>query len=392
MPTYNGSCQEQLYLAQGKTADLSMRKQVIHFTIKASFHCLLALAFVRFYLNDQFKDFLEKRTTVTTKFEEAEALEFPTLTFCIHPGGKTSVAQKFGLTNFAETFLKETSTNLTLPQLFNELSYTLNQDFEIAVRTLYTKNTYLRPGLTSVPFRKTWLKFDTQPIITYFMGKCYKVQPLFDVRNSIDLHWEIALTVNNSIDMPRGIYLYFTSNETWNGIPLQRWPRYRPTKLYLSFKDDLHKILWRSVHQKFQSGAYNTSECLNENMENTTQYCQFLSEGFDLPICQKVKDLLKMFRMLMEKQWYSDCFKLVHATTYEIEHFKLQTYEEQEPDFLLFNLELNSMEQEIREEIPLITSQSLIGSIGGSLGMFFGFSISATFLYFFNKALQKYLN
>ena len=374
-----------------------MRRQVLHFIIKSSFHCLLAVAFIRFYLNEQFKDFLEKRTTVTTKFEEVEAQEFPTLTFCIHPGGKTSVARGFGLTNFAETFLKETSTNLTLPQTFNKLSYTLNQDFEIAVRTMYTKNTYLRPGLTSVPFRKTWLNFDTQPIRTYFTGKCYKVQPLFDVQKSINLYWEIALKVNNSMDMPRGINLHFTSNETWNGIPLQRWPRYHPTKLYLPFQNDFYKILWRSVHQKFQSGVYNTSECLNEslqkyeNMENS-QYCQFFSEGFDLPLCQKVKYLLKTFQMLLGKQWYSDCFKLAHATTYEIEHFELQTYEEPEPDFLWFSLELNSMEQEIREEIPLITSQSLIGSIGGSLGMFFGFSISATFLYFFNKALQKYLN
>ena len=377
-----------------------MRKQVVHFTIKASFHCLLAVAFVRFYLNDQFRDFLEKRTTVTTKFEEVEALEFPTLTFCIHPGGKTSVAHEFGLTNFAEIFLKETSTNLTLPQRFTKLSYTLNQDFEIAVRTWHSNNTNLnlRPGLTSLPFKKTWLKFDTQPIRTYFMGTCYKVQPLFDVRNTINLYFEITLKVNDSIDRPKGIYLYFTSNETWNGIPVQRWPRYHPTKLHLSFKSDFNKIFWRSVHQKFQSGVNNTSECLNEslqkyeNMNNISQYCQFFSDGFDLPPCHNSKDLLKTFRMTLSKQWYSECFKLAHATTYEIEHFEPQSYEEPSQSFLMFNLELNSMEQEIREEIPLITSQSLIGSIGGSLGMFFGFSLSATFLYFFNKTLHKYLN
>ena len=54
-------------------------------------------------------------------------------------------------------------------------------------------------------------------------------------------------------------------------------------------------------------------------------------------------------------------------------------------------LEFNilSMTKEIKEEIDIITLSDLIGSVGGSLGMFFGFSISASALYFMEKCIMK---
>ena len=48
-----------------------------------------------------------------------------------------------------------------------------------------------------------------------------------------------------------------------------------------------------------------------------------------------------------------------------------------------------SKTQEIREEIRVITTSSFIGSIGGSLGMFFGFSILSYALYFIDKCFEK---
>ena len=39
-------------------------------------------------------------------------------------------------------------------------------------------------------------------------------------------------------------------------------------------------------------------------------------------------------------------------------------------------LKLQSMTKEIREETEIVTTPDLIGSVGGSLGMFFGFTIA----------------
>ena len=57
-------------------------------------------------------------------------------------------------------------------------------------------------------------------------------------------------------------------------------------------------------------------------------------------------------------------------------------------------LEFNilSMTKEIKEEIDIITLSDLIGSVGGSLGMFFGFSISASAFYLMEKCIMKIIS
>ena len=48
------------------------------------------------------------------------------------------------------------------------------------------------------------------------------------------------------------------------------------------------------------------------------------------------------------------------------------------------------MEKEVQEEVKLLTTEDFIGSVGGSLGMFFGFSIYATFLYCIDQVLNRF--
>ena len=45
-------------------------------------------------------------------------------------------------------------------------------------------------------------------------------------------------------------------------------------------------------------------------------------------------------------------------------------------------------QQEIEEEVDVITLPQLIGSLGGSLGLFFGFSILSYFILFIERFLK----
>ena len=45
--------------------------------------------------------------------------------------------------------------------------------------------------------------------------------------------------------------------------------------------------------------------------------------------------------------------------------------------------------KEVQKEVLLLTLPDLIGSVGGGLGVFFGFSISAVLLYLIDKILGK---
>ena len=54
-------------------------------------------------------------------------------------------------------------------------------------------------------------------------------------------------------------------------------------------------------------------------------------------------------------------------------------------------VEMWSMLKQIKEEIEVISFASLIGSVGGSLGMFFGFSIASYILYLVDRFIDQFL-
>ena len=342
--------------------------------IRILFSFLLVGVFITFYFYDQVRDFAENRTTVAIRTEEAESIEHPTLTFCMDPGTKTSVAKEYGYQSFSDIFFKDIP-NTTLFQRFDNLSYTLNDDFEIMI-----SDQKLKIGITEVHERNSTLMFDTNPLRTYFFGTCYKVQPMFEINDHpFGLFWIVTLKVNKEIDKPRGISLFLTSNETWKGIAHQSWPKFNPAKANFLFENDFYKLQFRSIKLSYENGVENTSQCLSK----IPVPCTFFSDRIsNHSICEKYEDVQT------KNTNYTNCFRLLQATTYSFDQFQPQNYQKPNSSWLLIRMDLLSMEQEVREEIPVITSQSLIGSIGGSLGMFFGFSILSTF----NMLLQKIFN
>ena len=57
-----------------------------------------------------------------------------------------------------------------------------------------------------------------------------------------------------------------------------------------------------------------------------------------------------------------------------------------------FMVSTTSDTKQIIEEIDIITLAGLIGSIGGSLGMFFGFSLTSYLLFAIEKFTKKVFN
>ena len=77
------------------------------------------------------------------------------------------------------------------------------------------------------------------------------------------------------------------------------------------------------------------------------------------------------------------------ALTYHGDLTKLAKYSTSNATYI--EISLLSFAKEVKEEIKVITLSNLIGSLGGSLGMFFGFSISAYVLYLMDKFIISLL-
>ena len=87
---------------------------------------------------------------------------------------------------------------------------------------------------------------------------------------------------------------------------------------------------------------------------------------------------------------FTDCFKTKLASTYDlVERIESPLHKQINKTSTTVYVALWTMEKEVQEEVKLLTTEDLIGSVGGSLGMFFGFSIYATLFYCIEKALNR---
>ena len=196
-------------------------------------YVLLFFSFVYFYMNDQMRDYLAGRTTITSRFAEADVLEFPTITICMKPGSKLSVGKEYGFTRLHDIFKKDVA-NTTMIERFQKLSYKLNEDFEIH---LNWHSDRLELGINK---RNFFQVYHVEPIRTEHHGTCYKIQPKFQVTKvSVYLHMKVQLLSNLlEMDRPPGFDLFLTSNQSWHGVTRELWPQFQPTRIPMDFKND----------------------------------------------------------------------------------------------------------------------------------------------------------
>ena len=76
---------------------MAKKKLICKTIFKVTLFILLLVLFVNYYMWDEMSDYLLKRTTLSTRFEDTEASDFPTITLCMSSGLKRSVARKFGV-------------------------------------------------------------------------------------------------------------------------------------------------------------------------------------------------------------------------------------------------------------------------------------------------------
>ena len=368
------------------------RKVVLKVCLTSTIYLGLLGVFIYFFLMDQVSAFLTGRSTVARNIEITKKLEFPTLTLCMYPATKLSVSQKFGFTNMYDKFNQEASNGTNVVERYDQLSYILNQDFEI----LDSSGTKMVEGTNEVIrhyARFGTLKLHVEPIRTYHYGTCWKLQPMFEVTQvPVRFRFTVSLTDSlNLMDRPQAVVLHVTSNKTWLGITDGVWPQFKPLTEIIDFEQEFTQLKFSVTEKVFQDGVDDNQRCLNRLLmnKNCSTKCNLLSFG-NLPACPTIPALKCMWKDLLSTADYINCYKTKKAITYELQ----QRIEN--PFHKAINLSsteiyigLWSMAKNVQEEVPLLTLQDFIGSVGGSLGMFFGFSISATLLYTISKILNQ---
>ena len=114
--------------------------------------------------------------------------------------------------------------------------------------------------------------------------------------------------------------------------------------------------------------------------------CALVSNA-GLPICQSIEDIACIYEHAKKLNLWSKCNMKNRALTYNGDVTKWDKYQKDNVTYL--NIDISNSTIEIHEEVDVITMEELIGSLGGSLGMFFGFSFFAYILFLVDKCIAK---
>ena len=329
---------------------------------------------------EQMSDYVKGRTTITSRTEKVSELEPPTMTLCLDPALKTSVAQEFGFSIDDDLFYKDVPT-LPFPQRFEKLSYILNQDFELAMDLNYHDSTEVIEGIVTIDDQP----FEIDHIQTMGHGTCIKIQPQFVINSPLTIGLYVKFLDMNESDKPKQLTIYLTSNNTWQSIVTNEWPQFSPTKISIDI-NSYHFISAKPKEYLFHQGIESSEDCWSKSIQdfNCTTKCQFASIA-DLPLCETIEEVECILNQA--ENLFTICNQKKTGLVFDGELVRLNKHKQD--NVTTVYIDLVSMSKKIEEEVDMITMAGLIGSVGGSLGMFFGFAISACLLDCLDKRIDK---
>ena len=359
----------------------------LKFIFKLIVTFILLLIFIFTYVTDVWDKFHNEATTFTTKRKPIEAVTWPAMTVCIENALKSSILKEKAGTSARRFFRENTPTtlNTSLWDLYYEAAYKLDQDFRMEILTQHTSPLHLG--------NNTGLFIEEFP--TKFYGLCYSLTGLGTKTKEYDEHMIIGVIPKQNLsdnDPPTGVSIFFTSPETRHNVITQHWPFVNPLSIQKKFafkfmvSVDLHQIEWKFYegNEKCVLGC-SIQSCMLENileMENSCPHkCipviqQRLFPNSTLPHYHSIEDNACMYGHIKAHLGSDPACEKPQSDMQYVAFKKVGQYLNMaDPGNAVYVLINHKSKYEVvKEEIRIYDTPSLIGSIGGTLGLFIGFS------------------
>ena len=374
------------------------RKDLLVKFIKCLTFLSLIFCFAHFYLFDIFENYQKKATTFTYKRESLKEPTWPVITICSEIPFKTEILRKKYKLNRTD-FFNDKGKNVTKPlwDLYDEVSFKLNQDFTMEVfinqwgwHDMMVGETILN-GSESIFLEE----FPTQS-----RGLCYGLS-VSNVQMVLSTTIAISIRYQAPEFEQSGMVFHFSAENSGKNIIWNTWPHVQKLSYSLAFDSNMTNakiVELQETEWKFYNG--------NENCDNGCQTQQCLTwnellDGIDCPnICLPViwKGLFKNTTSVAKcnETKENNCMherflqlreskvKNCQPPQYEIEYkatFESPSQKKKTPNMI--QLRINYQDSKtIKEEMRIYDEASLIGTLGGFLGLFVGFSFYDTLCYF----------
>ena len=333
-----------------------------------------------------------------------DGIQSPAITVCLSPNLKPSVLRKYNMTYLSSFHSREVlrKQNVTFSRLVQEASYRLNQDFEIKVGDRYLKNQYsLKLGHNQINYDiDTEIEVMVQEIPTPMFGFCLLLIP--EALLSIDKYYPFSITLNNPEMVKNSnsmANLYFTSKYDYLGVASGIWKNLKPCRVDINFAQGTTIIDVKQTRQTLvecdeYSPYHSFHDCfakmiqpliLHNNCSNRCSdlqlqayevyldvnlfedECTLLEEECLMGPNGITKDMLNLADQCpLQCNLTQYTATLTHSGNINMDEDGINS-----ADFILLS---GSNSITVNEEYWVYDTTGLIGAIGGSLGLFAGFS------------------
>ena len=347
-----------------------------------------------FFMTDVWTKYQAKKTSFTTYQEMRK--EMPTTVLCFAPFGKKSVLTKYNISiqNMVYAEFQDEILDLSWNEFSNDVLYILLKDFNITF-----DGKVLLEGFNNIQDGQNII---LEKLLTVWSGLCYKITLDYFTYDRIGFELVFDASIaSEDIPLPE---IYITSEDNAYGILGYGWVNgeelkfglegyEQDFKLYASKRTFLNVSFVDNRKTSTTSATKSCSKYLSaicewKNISNAEyKNCNSTCLAMTLPPsskeasklfseCETISDYVCMkwkFNAIMF-EIVENCPKHCSATQFNGKcNFILHSDEDTKNSFIWYYV-FSSKEIEVNEEYVLYDETGVIGAVGGTLGLFIGFS------------------
>ena len=327
-------------------------------------YLLLLTIFCLGYLYDITTEFLQRKTTGSKRLKYVKDLDFPTLIICPMPGFKPAASSLTSYPQGRGWWMNESLTlanDTDLWELYKNLSYINGKDFKISFDNpiFPNANDYVLDEIASI------------------QGMCYKITSSNARLTSLIAENDyINVEFLNEQVAPPILEMYLASNMSWLGVSNSYWPVFQPSTFTVRPMETIIVHLYQTDHTAL-SGYENVDDCLLKLIkgQNCSKICfPVIYNHLDIEPCKTIQESQCMLSLHYYKD-YRKCYIPRFRISYEIRMQHIESDHTGKPNAkFTFLLALGSDYLTLHDEVHVMDFSQYIGSVGGTLGMFVGFS------------------
>ena len=374
---------------------------------------LLAVFFFLFFFQVA-TQYFEKYTNTAKIAERVDTVEAPTVTICT--GWKKSLMEHYKITPMVFMMQPGNETNipmnLTVRNLFDKVTHELNKDFSISVSNTLSHPTPLNIGDNTIKEGKHVQSYLVKENLSTHYGKCFVIIPNQLQMKPMSDTWLVTIAKNITLenkDMDK-VSIQISANDTFNTLnfKISGVANDITEEVFTEEKNGYMEIDYTEKNMEFIKDCSEVTffRCFAKKINETSEfncsekcipiYVESVMENInhDIPQCSNNDEEYCMMGLTSYKKYMelkSECLKQCKNKVAILDTFRVLS----KPVFPIGNVQLEiyfhmAPERLSYKEYLIYDGITMFGSIGGSLGLFVGFSLFDSLSLVLECVLKKF--